>query len=80
MELRLAMGAALQASKGYGAPEVQQAYERASELCRRLGETPQLFPALMGLWSFAVGRGDWKLSHQLAERNLRLAESVQDPA
>ena len=41
---------------------------------------PQLFPALMGLWSFAVGRGDWKLSHQLAERNLRLAESVQDPA
>jgi DNA-binding winged helix-turn-helix (wHTH) protein/tetratricopeptide (TPR) repeat protein len=80
LELRLAMGAALQASKGYGAPEVQQAYERASELCRRLGETPQLFPALMGLWSFAVGRGDWKLSHQLAERNLRLAESVQDPA
>jgi DNA-binding winged helix-turn-helix (wHTH) protein/tetratricopeptide (TPR) repeat protein len=80
LELRLAMGAALQASKGYGAAEVQQAYERASDLCRRLGERPQLFPALMGLWSFAVGRGDWKLSHQLAERNLRLAESVQDPA
>ncbi len=80
LQLRLAMGAALQASKGYGAPEVQQAYERAGELCQHLGETPQLFPALMGLWSFAVGRGDWKRSHQLAERNLRLAESVQDPA
>ena len=80
LQLRLAMGAALQASKGYGATEVQQAYERAGELCQRLGETPQLFPALMGLWSFAVGRGDWKRSHQLAERNLHLAESVQDPA
>jgi tetratricopeptide (TPR) repeat protein len=80
LQLRLALGAALQTSKGYGAAEVQQAYERAGELCRRLGETPQLFPALMGLWSFAVGRGDWKQSHQLAERNLRLAESVQDPA
>ncbi|HLX37919.1 MAG TPA: hypothetical protein VKR29_08960, partial [Candidatus Binataceae bacterium] len=79
LQLRLALGAALQTTKGYGAPEVQQAYERAGELCRRLGETPQLFPALMGLWSFAVGRGDWKPSLQLAERNLRLAESVQDP-
>lgn len=27
-----------------------------------------------------MGRGDWKRSHQLAERNLHLAESVQDPA
>jgi tetratricopeptide (TPR) repeat protein len=80
LQLQLALGAALQATKGYGALEVQRAYERAGELCRRLGETPQLFPALMGLWSFAVGRGDWKLSHQLAERNLRLAESVHDPA
>lgn len=80
LQLRLAIGAALQASKGYGAPEVLQAYERAGYLCQRLGETPQLFPALMGLWSFAVGRGDWKRSDQLAERNLRLAERVQDPA
>ncbi len=63
LQLQLALGAALQATKGYGAVEVQRAYERAGELCRRLGETPQLFPALMGLWSFAVGRGDWKLSH-----------------
>ena len=80
LQLQLAMGAALQATRGYGAPEVQQAYERAGELCQRLGETPQLFPALMGLWSFAVGRGDWQRSHQLAERNLRLAERLQEPA
>jgi DNA-binding winged helix-turn-helix (wHTH) protein/tetratricopeptide (TPR) repeat protein len=80
LEVQLALGAALQTSKGYGTPEVQNVYERAGELCQRLGETPQLFPALMGLWSFAVGRGDWRRSHQLAERNLRLAESVQDQA
>jgi predicted ATPase len=79
LQVRLAMGAALQTSRGYGAPEVHEAYERAGELCRRLGETPQMFPALMGMWSFAVGRGDWQRSHQLAERNLRLAESVQNP-
>ena len=28
-----------QATRGYGAPEVQQAYQRAGELCQRLGET-----------------------------------------
>jgi DNA-binding winged helix-turn-helix (wHTH) protein/tetratricopeptide (TPR) repeat protein len=80
LQIRLALGAALQSSKGYGAPEVQDAYEKAGELCQRLGETPHLFPALMGLWSFAVGRGEWKRSLELAEKNLRLAQSIAEPA
>jgi DNA-binding winged helix-turn-helix (wHTH) protein/tetratricopeptide (TPR) repeat protein len=80
LQLRLALGAAVQSTKGYGAPEVQQAYERAGELCQRLGETPHLFPALMGLWSFAVGRGEWTRSLELAHKNLRLAQSIAEPA
>ena len=79
LHLHIGLGAALQSTKGYGAPEVEQAYERAGDLCRQLGETPELFPALMGLWSFAIGRGDWKRGHDLAERNLRLAEQIQQP-
>ncbi len=80
LQLRLALGAALQSTRGYGAPEVQDAYQRAGELCQQLGETPHLFPALMGLWSFAVGRGEWKRSLHLAEKNLRLAQSIAEPA
>jgi tetratricopeptide (TPR) repeat protein len=80
LQLRLATGAALQSTKGYGAPEVQEAYERAGQLCQQLGETPHLFPALMGLWSFAVGRGEWTRSLELAEKNLRLAQSIAEPA
>jgi len=80
LQLRLAMGAAVQSTKGYGAVEVQDAYQRAGELCQRLGETPHLFPALMGLWSFAVGRGEWTRSLELAEKNLRLAQSIAEPA
>ena len=80
LQIRLALGAALQSTKGYGAEEVQQAYQRAGELCQRLGETPHLFPALMGLWSFAVGRGEWQRSLELAEKNLRLAQSIAAPA
>jgi DNA-binding winged helix-turn-helix (wHTH) protein/tetratricopeptide (TPR) repeat protein len=80
LQLRLALGAAVQSTKGYGANEVQEAYQRAGELCQQLGETPHLFPALMGLWSFAVGRGEWKRSLDLAEKNLRLAQRMQEPA
>ena len=41
-------GPGLMATKGYAAPEVEQAYARARELCRQVGETPQLFPVLLG--------------------------------
>jgi DNA-binding winged helix-turn-helix (wHTH) protein/tetratricopeptide (TPR) repeat protein len=80
LQLQLALGAAAQSTKGYGAPEVLAAYEKAGELCRQLGETPHLFPSLMGLWSFAVGRGEWKRSLELAEKNLRLAQNMSEPA
>jgi DNA-binding winged helix-turn-helix (wHTH) protein/tetratricopeptide (TPR) repeat protein len=80
LQLQLALGAAAQSTKGYGAPEVLAAYEKAGELCRQLGETPHLFPALMGLWSFAVGRGEWRRSLELAEKNLRLAQNMSEPA
>ena len=45
------------ATKGYAAPEVEHAYTRARELCQQVGETPQLFPVLLGLWRFYVRTG-----------------------
>ena len=45
------------ATKGWAAPEVEQAYTRARELCQQVGETPQLFPVLFGLWQFYLVRG-----------------------
>lgn len=80
LDCRLALGAALQSTLGYGAPEVENTYERAGELCHQLGETPQLFPSLLGMWSYAVGRGEWRQSCELAERNLRLAGRIQETA
>ena len=41
------------AIRGSAAPEVEQAYTRARELCLQVGETPQLFPVLFGLWWFS---------------------------
>jgi predicted ATPase len=52
LDLQVALGAAFIATKGNAAPEVEQTYARARMLCQRLGETPQLFPVLFGLWTF----------------------------
>ena len=44
------------AAKGQGVPEVERAYTRARELCQQVGETPELFPVLWGLWRFYLVR------------------------
>jgi class 3 adenylate cyclase/tetratricopeptide (TPR) repeat protein len=47
--LQTLLGGALIANKGYASPEVEHCYARAVTLCHRVGETPQLFPALLVL-------------------------------
>ncbi len=78
--LQTALGSALIATKGYGAPEVKQAYSRALELCRQVDKPAQLFPALGGLWQFYLVRADYQMARESAEQLLTLAQSVHDPA
>ena len=68
------------ATQGFAAPAVEQVYGRARALCQQLGETPQLFPVLIGLHAFYTVRGDLQQGHAYAEQCLRLARRVQDPA
>ncbi|MGH7962286.1 MAG: ATP-binding protein, partial [Candidatus Binatia bacterium] len=78
--LQVALGAPLQAMKGPAAPEVEHAYTRARELCRQVGETPLLFPALRGLWVLHHVRAELETARELGEQLLHLAERFQDPA
>ena len=78
--LQLALGPALIAVKGWAAPEVERAYTRARELCERLGDPPELFPALLGLWAVYYLRGELRKAYELAEQLLRRAQSAHDPA
>jgi class 3 adenylate cyclase/tetratricopeptide (TPR) repeat protein len=48
LDLQVALGPALIATKGQAAPDVERAYARARELCQQVGDTSQLFPALWG--------------------------------
>ena len=77
--LCISVGTALIAARGYAAPDVEQAYARARKLCQHVGETPQLFPVLRGLWAFYLVRAEYSTAHELAEQLLTLAQHEQDP-
>ena len=49
------------------------------ELCHRIGDTPQIFPAVWGLFLFRRSRGEIDGAHELATRLLTLARASADP-
>ncbi|MFQ5813233.1 MAG: AAA family ATPase [Anaerolineae bacterium] len=77
LEFQTALGSALIASKGYTAPEVEQTYARARDLCRQIGETPGIIPVLRGLLAFYRVRADFQTARELAEQFLRLAQTPE---
>jgi class 3 adenylate cyclase/predicted ATPase len=80
LALQMTLGTSLLATRGFGASQTGRAYTRARELCRRLGETAQLFPVLAGLRFFYVAQGKLQTARELGEQFLRLAESTGDAA
>jgi TOMM system kinase/cyclase fusion protein len=80
LDLQITLGPALSATKSWAAPEVERAYARARELCQQIGETPQLFTVLRGLWVFYFVRAEYQTARELGERCLTLAQSLQDPS
>ena len=68
--LHVALGGSLFAVQGYAAPEVERVYTRARELCQQVGDTPQLFQVLRGLFLFYLVRGHMQTAQELAEQLL----------
>jgi class 3 adenylate cyclase/predicted ATPase len=78
LQFRLALGPAYMAIRGYAAPEVEACYQRARELCRELGDTPQLVPVLHGLWSYHIVRAQHTSAFALGEQVLQLGAATND--
>jgi DNA-binding winged helix-turn-helix (wHTH) protein/predicted ATPase len=78
LNLRMGIGAAIMATSGFGAPEVEAAYSTARSLCRQIGDTPRLFPALWGLWLYYWGHGAVRTAGELAQELRELAEAGDD--
>src|SRR4029434_3369883 len=74
------LGVSLMAVKGRAAPDVERVYTRALALCQQVGDTPQLFPVLRGLFLFYLNRGQQQTAQELAEQLLRQAERQPEAA
>ena len=79
LAVRIALGAPLLMARGYQAAEVVQTYARAWELCRQIGESPQLVPVLAGLFRYYFGCGELSTAYDLGRQMLRLAQQGSDP-
>lgn len=75
--LYLLLRTPLVATKGYVAVEVERAYARASELCRQVGQPPQLFLVLGGPFALHLLRGEIHAAYAVAEERMSLAETRQ---
>jgi predicted ATPase len=80
VNIHIALGASLLATKGYAAPEVGQTYTYARQLCQHFDDPHQLFPVLRGLWMYYHTRGEHLTAHALGEQLLALAQQVQEAA
>ena len=52
----------------------------ARELCRQLGEPPNLSEVLWGLWTFHTLKAELLTAHQVAEELLRFTQRLSNPA
>jgi predicted ATPase len=74
--LHVTLGVPLIATEGYAAPDVGSTYTRARELCRKLGEAPEIPQVLWGLWTFHVVRAAIGRAREIAEEFAGVAERV----
>jgi DNA-binding SARP family transcriptional activator len=77
-ELQLQLGVALVAVRGLGAPEVERAYTRATELMMGSAPAAEQFQAHFGLSIYHGHRGDFGRSTRLVERLTELASQGDD--
>ena len=79
VDMLIALGASLLATKGFAAPELGETFSRARQLCQSLDDPRQLFPVLRGLCNYAVARAEYQTAHERSVQLLVLAQHTQDP-
>jgi predicted ATPase len=80
LAFQLALGQALIATTGMGAPEVGETYARAQKLCQQIGDVQQHLNVLRGLRRFHFARGEFQQAQTLSVQCLSVAERLADPA
>ena len=80
LDLQMALGPALFATKAYSHPDIGRTYARAWELCRQLEDHSREFTALRGLQLYHQNLLEMEKAQHFAEEALRVAERLGDAA
>jgi predicted ATPase len=78
LSLQFAMGRALTAIKGMADAETGAAFDRCRSLAQEVGDVPERFPILFGVWSNLLVRGNIKAAHELGQEFLHLAQAQEE--
>ncbi|MGC1191777.1 MAG: adenylate/guanylate cyclase domain-containing protein [Candidatus Binatus sp.] len=76
LQIQMMLGPLIVSTQGLSSPEVSVTIARAQELCRRAGETPEIFGVMFALWSFKHASGQLPESRAIAEQLLAMAGRV----
>jgi len=78
LQLQQALANASIAAKGFGAAETIIAFNRALELCKQIGSSPQIFAVLSGLVGVHLMGGEIEKARAVAQELLALAQKSND--
>jgi class 3 adenylate cyclase/tetratricopeptide (TPR) repeat protein len=77
LQVYLVLGAINAEYRGFSAADCGAAYTKALELCRELGDPPEIFTVLSGVGSFQITRSGFEQCRSLAEECLARAAQQQ---
>ena len=74
IDLHIALGPALMATKGYAASESREVFQRAEQLVSEAGNVSEHMEVLLGLFNVHYGRAEIDKALTIAERHMALAQ------
>lgn len=72
ISLQLQLGEMYLKIKGWAAPEVEEAFSRAHNLCQSLGHSAEMAPALLGLCTYYQNRADYKNAIEIGDKLIQI--------
>jgi len=76
--LRVSLGFTNVVTRGFHAPETYEQMNRAHELSRESGKTPQLIPVLWGMVVYHIASGQFIRAYEYAEQMIEISDAVGD--
>jgi DNA-binding winged helix-turn-helix (wHTH) protein/predicted ATPase len=78
LPLQIRLGTLIALTEGYTSAGTARAFRRAHEICRQLGDAPDLFDSVAGLFRFFLTQ-EPGVGRELAEQLAQIAEQTGDP-